>query len=100
MPRNGTGIALPTRLTNASGSIVPEAAGRISRAGSRSDLGEPDVADLLEVKSPTLGAVADAGRNELAFRRQTETSPILSSVNLELTNHCNLRCTICPVNTT
>ena len=44
--------------------------------------------------------VGDAVRNELAFRRAAETSPILTSVNLELTNHCNLRCTICPVNTT
>jgi hypothetical protein len=52
------------------------------------------------VKFPTFGAVGDAVRNELAFRRSAETSPVLASVNLELTNHCNLRCTICPVNTT
>lgn len=72
----------------------------IARAGARFYLGKPDVADLLEVKYPTLSAVRDAVRNEGAFRRTSETSPVLGSVNLELTNHCNLRCTICPVNTT
>jgi hypothetical protein len=72
----------------------------ISRAGARFYLGKPDVSELLEVKFPTLSAVGDAVRNEMAFRRLAEVSPVLTSVNLELTNHCNLRCTICPVNTT
>ena len=72
----------------------------IARAGARYYLGKPDVAELLEVKFPTMAAVRHAARNEWAFRRRAETSPVLTSVNLELTNHCNLRCTICPVNTT
>jgi hypothetical protein len=84
-------------VTNA---VERKVAGLIARAGARFYLGKPDVAELLEVKFPTFGAVGDAVRNELAFRRSAETSPILTSVNLELTNHCNLRCTICPVNTT
>jgi len=80
--------------------VERKVAGLIARAGARFYLGKPDVAELLEVKFPTIGAVGDAVRNELAFRRSAETSPNLTSVNLELTNHCNLRCTICPVNTT
>jgi hypothetical protein len=72
----------------------------IARAGATFYLGKPDVADLMELKYPTLAAVRDAVRNEGAFRGGSETAPVLSSVNLELTNHCNLRCTICPVNTT
>jgi hypothetical protein len=84
-------------VTNA---VERKVAGWIARAGARFYLGKPDVAELLEVKFPTFGAVGDAVRNELAFRRSAETSPVLASVNLELTNHCNLRCTICPVNTT
>lgn len=84
-------------MTNA---VERKVAGWIARAGARFYLGKPDVAELLEVKFPTFGAVGDAVRNELAFRRSAETSPVLASVNLELTNHCNLRCTICPVNTT
>lgn len=74
--------------------------GWIASVGARYYLGKPDVRELLEVKFPTVGAVTNAVRNELAFRAGTERSQVLSSVNLELTNHCNLRCTICPVNTT
>jgi len=87
-------------MTRAAGSAERKVAGLIARAGARFYLGKPDVAELLEVKFPTLGAVRDAARNEGAFLRRSETSPVLTSVNLELTNHCNLRCTICPVNTT
>lgn len=82
------------------GTVERKVAGLIARAGARFYLGKPDVAELLEVKFPTFGAVRDAARNEAAFRRRAERSPVLTSVNLELTNHCNLRCTICPVNTT
>ena len=87
-------------MTRTASSAETKVAGLIARAGARFYLGKPDVAELLEVKFPTLGAVRDAVRNEVAFRGRTETAPVLSSVNLELTNHCNLRCTICPVNTT
>jgi hypothetical protein len=82
------------------GTLERKVAGLIASAGARYYLGKPDVRELLEVKFPTLGSVANAARNELAFRRRSATSHVLSSVNLELTNHCNLRCTICPVNTT
>lgn len=75
-------------------------AGLIASVGARYYLGKPDVRELLEVKFPTLSSVKNAAANELAFRRGSERSHVLSSVNLELTNHCNLRCTICPVNTT
>lgn len=87
-------------MTRSVSTAETKVAGLIARAGARFYLGKPDVAELLEVKFPTLGAVRDAVRNELAFRTRSESSPVLSSVNLELTNHCNLRCTICPVNTT
>ena len=87
-------------MTRSASSAETKVAGLIARAGARFYLGKPDVAELLEVKFPTLGAVRDAVRNEVAFRGRSERAPVLTSVNLELTNHCNLRCTICPVNTT
>ncbi len=80
--------------------VERKVAGLIASVGARFYLGKPDVRELLEVKFPTLGAVGNAVRNEIAFRTASERSHVLSSVNLELTNHCNLRCTICPVNTT
>ena len=82
------------------GSIERKLAGWIASVGARYYLGKPDVRELLEVKFPTMQAVGNALGNELAFRTGRERSHVLSSVNLELTNHCNLRCTICPVNTT
>ena len=82
------------------GTAERKVAGLIASAGARFYLGKPDVRELLEVKFPTLGSVANAVRNEIAFRRRSSRSHVLSSVNLELTNHCNLRCTFCPVNTT
>lgn len=82
------------------GSVERKLAGWIASVGARYYLGKPDVRELLEVKFPTLQSVGNALRNELAFRTGRERSHVLSSVNLELTNHCNLRCTICPVNTT
>lgn len=82
------------------GTVERKVAGLIASAGARFYLGKPDVRELLEVKFPTLGSVANAVRNEVAFRSRSERSHVLSSVNLELTNHCNLRCTFCPVNTT
>lgn len=87
-------------MTRAAGPIERKVAGLIARAGARYYLGKPDVAELLELKFPDLRSVTEAARNEAAFRRRSPTAPVLSSVNLELTNHCNLRCTICPVNTT
>jgi MoaA/NifB/PqqE/SkfB family radical SAM enzyme len=80
--------------------VERKVAGLIARAGARFYLGKPDVAELLEVKFGSFGAVGDAVKNELAYRRLADRAPALVSVNLELTNHCNLRCTICPVNTT
>ncbi len=82
------------------GTVERKIAGLIASAGARFYLGKPDVRELLEVKFPTLTSVANAVRNEAAFRMGRRSSHILSSVNLELTNHCNLACTICPVNTT
>jgi MoaA/NifB/PqqE/SkfB family radical SAM enzyme len=75
-------------------------AAAIASVGSRFYLGKPDLRELLEVKFPTLDAVARAAANELFFRAGSERGWGLTSVNLELTNHCNLYCTICPVNTT
>ncbi len=82
------------------GRLERTVAGLIASVGARYYLRKPDVRELLEVKFPNLGSVHNAVRNEIAFRRRSPRSHVLSSVNLELTNHCNLRCTICPVNTT
>jgi len=75
-------------------------AGALVRAVARLYLRKPDVADLLAFKIRGLGAVRRAIGNELAFRLGRPRSHRLTSVNLEITNACNLACTMCPVNTT
>ncbi len=61
-------------------------------------LRKPDLAELLEVKFPDLGSIGWAALNELCFRLRLSRSARVLSLNVETTNFCNLRCTICPVN--
>ncbi len=82
------------------GRLETRIAGAIASAASTHYLGKPDLRELIEVKFPTMDSVARAAMNELWFRSGRETGWRLTSVNLEITNHCNLYCTICPVNTT
>lgn len=72
----------------------------IVRVVARWYLRKPDVAELLSIKIRSLGAIRHAIGNELAFRNRRERSHRLTSVNVEITNSCNLSCTMCPVNTT
>lgn len=75
-------------------------AGIVVRLIMRFYVRKPDAAELGAIKIATLGAIYRAFRNELAFRRRSEHAPFLTSVNIEITNACNLSCTMCPVNTT
>lgn len=61
-------------------------------------LRKPELSDLLAIKFPDLGSVAWAALNEVAFRMKLGRAARLLSLNVETTNYCNLRCTICPVN--
>ena len=61
-------------------------------------LGKPDLAQFLALKHPSLASMAHAAGNELAYRLRAGWSHRLTSVNLEVTNRCNLSCSMCPVN--
>ncbi len=67
---------------------------------ARHYLKKPGLADLLRIKYPTARSVVAGVVNEVHFRAGSERSGVLTSVNLELTNTCNLACVECPVNTT
>ena len=82
------------------GGLERKVTGALASAVSRYYLRKPDLRELLEVKFPTLGSAAHAALNEAWFRAGREKGWRLTSANLEITNHCNLYCTICPVNTT
>jgi len=70
----------------------------LHRLVARRYLRKPDQEGLLSVKFPTASSLAHASLNEIAYRLGLRRSYRLTSVNLELTNRCNLRCSMCPVN--
>ncbi|MSR46528.1 MAG: radical SAM protein [Planctomycetes bacterium] len=72
--------------------------GALHRFVARHYLRKPELAELLDIKLPDLASVGWAALNELAFRLRLERSARVLSLNVETTNFCNLRCTICPVN--
>jgi len=61
-------------------------------------LGRPDLSELVAIKYGTTRAALAAMRNEFLFRIGASRGYRLVSANFEVTNRCNLRCTICPVN--
>jgi MoaA/NifB/PqqE/SkfB family radical SAM enzyme len=61
-------------------------------------LKKPDLSELIYLKFPTLQSLLIAGMNELYFALGLEKGFRLTSVNIEATNHCNLKCKMCPVN--
>jgi len=61
-------------------------------------LHRPDLESLIAIKYGSARAAALAAWNELLFRLRRESGYRLVSANFEVTNACNLACTICPVN--
>jgi MoaA/NifB/PqqE/SkfB family radical SAM enzyme len=62
-------------------------------------LKKPDLTDLISLKFPTFRSALVAGMNELYFMLGLSRGFRLTSVNIESTNQCNLRCKMCPVHT-
>ncbi|MHC4339999.1 MAG: radical SAM protein [Planctomycetota bacterium] len=61
-------------------------------------LRRPEVAELVAIKYGSPRALAGALYNEILFRLGRLSGYRLLSANFEVTNACNLNCTICPVN--
>jgi len=70
---------------------------RIAGLAAKYYLGKPDVSELLQIKTPTISSVINAAINELFFRLGLEHGYKLTTVNIEITNHCNIKCKMCPV---
>lgn len=58
----------------------------------------PELESLIAIKYGSVRAAGLAAWNELLFRLRREGGYRLVSANFEVTNACNLSCTICPVN--
>jgi hypothetical protein len=68
----------------------------LTRLVARSYLGHPDQAEILLIKYPRLRDLPAAFFSELRFRMGSARAHRLTALNVELTNRCNLRCSICP----
>lgn len=61
-------------------------------------LGRPELSDLVAIKYGSWRAAWRGLYNEALFRLGRDRGYLLVSANFEVTNRCNIRCTICPVN--
>ena len=75
----------------------PSLASRVlARAIARLYLRRPDVEDVIAIRYRSLRALLVGIGNELAYRLGLTRTAGLLSLNLELTNRCNLKCSFCP----
>ncbi len=70
---------------------------RVADLVARYYLRKPDQAELLRIKFPTASALGWGALNEAAYRLRSTRSARLTTLNVEVTNRCNLRCGYCPV---
>lgn len=71
---------------------------RVAAAVARHYLGKPDQEELLRIKFPDPASLWHAAGNEIAYLLGADRSFRLTTLNVEVTNRCNLRCAYCPVN--
>lgn len=85
-------------MTRSQATARPTLRARLLERVARDYLGKPDLADLLAIKFPDAAALGSASWNELMYRLGADRGARLHTLNVEITNRCNLRCTYCPVN--
>ncbi|MBN3037965.1 MAG: radical SAM protein [Candidatus Omnitrophica bacterium] len=68
----------------------------INKQVAKNYLGRPELAEFLNFQYPALTLQSAAFINELCYRLSLTLAPFVKSAAFELTNHCNLRCSICP----
>lgn len=60
---------------------------------------DPKIKNILDIQLPTVALQIAQAKNEVAYLLRMEKIDNLNTVDFELTNNCNLRCVMCPVNT-
>ena len=76
--------------------VVEAAARSVARLVARKVARNRQVAEVLFDRCRTPSDLVRSGLNHLAFLLRLPKIPFLTSVMLETTNHCNLRCRFCP----
>jgi radical SAM protein with 4Fe4S-binding SPASM domain len=89
------------RIANALSARGPSDGGLgawLAPLAARLYLRRPELEGLIAAKYGSWRAMGLAAWNEILFRLRRESGYRLVSANFEVTNACNLSCTICPVN--
>ncbi|MDJ0522641.1 MAG: radical SAM protein [Planctomycetota bacterium] len=66
------------------------------QAVARLYLRRPELAEVIAIRYRSVRGLLLGIGNEIAYRLGLSRAPGLISANLELTNHCNLKCSFCP----
>ena len=66
-------------------------------AVARYYLKKPEQAEFLETRYNSFSLVAKEVINQICYIIKLKKSFTITSIQLELTNHCNLKCSMCPV---
>jgi MoaA/NifB/PqqE/SkfB family radical SAM enzyme len=80
-------------------SLEERTTAHICQLVARYYLKRPEMASFLHSKFFTFSGLLAAIKNELSFRTRRLKVPEVKMIAFELTNTCNLKCTVCPVNT-
>ncbi|MCX6557904.1 MAG: radical SAM protein [Candidatus Aminicenantes bacterium] len=65
---------------------------------SRIYLGKPEQAEFLATRYATVGSIVKEGINQFCYLARSTRSPGITSIQIEPTNRCNMKCSMCPVN--
>lgn len=84
------------RMTTTPDRKPPLLARLLGQAVARLYLRRPEMAEVIAIRYRSLRGFLLGVGNELAYRLGLRRAPGLISANLELTNHCNLKCSFCP----
>jgi len=86
----------PNPMTRKAHRQPPFLARLLGQLVARLYLRRPEMAEVIAIRYRSLRAFLFGVGNELAYRFGRARTPGLISINLELTNHCNLKCSFCP----
>jgi len=70
------------------------------RLAAKYYLKKPEQAEFIETRYSSLNGIFKQGINQICYILHLDVAPFITSIQFEVTNTCNLKCKMCPVNYT
>lgn len=70
----------------------------IAYVGAKYYLKKPEQQEFIETRYSSLKSLFEVGLNQIFFMAKSLYCPKITSIQFEVTNSCNLKCKMCPVN--